>query len=441
MTSPYPRYRDSGVDWLGDIPDHWVVRPIRHVCAFTYGDALRTEVRAMGEVPVLGSNGVVDHHDVANTSAPVVVVGRKGSFGAVTYCENAAFVIDTAYFIDERSSDSDLRWLYYTLTCADLADVSMDSAVPGLSREHAYKKPVGVPPLPEQRSIASFLDRRTADIDALIEKNRLLIERLAEYRTALVTHTVTRGLPPEEAEAAGLDPNPPMRDSGVEWLGEVPGHWGAHPLKALLTQNDGGVWGHEPEGAEETIVLRSTEQTVDGGWTIIDPAVRALTPRERKDARLLAGDLLVTKSSGSEAHIGKTSFVTEQEAALGPCFSNFMQRLRCHSRLEPRLVWYLLNARVGRQQLVFGSNTTTGLANLNSTILGNVMVPLPPLFEQRSVVSFLDRKVTDIDTLRAWVETAIERLQEYRSALVTAAVTGKIDVRDAAPAETEACRA
>ena len=150
---------------------------------------------------------------------------------------------------------------------------------------------------------------------------------------------------------------------------------------------------------------------------------RVLSSQARREAVLAAGDLVVTKSSGSELHIGKTSLVTHREAQLEACFSNFMQRLRCLPTFNPRLAWFLLNSPVGRQQLVFGSNTTTGLANLNATILGDIVTPIPPLDEQRAIAAFLDRETERIDSLVAKKRLLIERLQEYRTALITRTVT------------------
>ena len=218
-------------------------------------------------------------------------------------------------------------------------------------------------------------------------------------------------------------PYPSYKPSGVEWLGDVPEHWVVCPLKRVLAQNDGGVWGDDPDGDEGSIVLRSTEQTVDGGWSITDPAQRRLSPQERREALLTVGDLVVTKSSGSALHIGKTSLVTDQVAQLEPCFSNFMQRLRCLPEFEPRLAWYLINSHMGRQQLVFKSNTTTGLANLNGTILGDLQFPMPPPTEQRSIAAFLDHETAQIDALIAKKQQLIERLAEYRTALITRTVT------------------
>ncbi|MGK2871222.1 MAG: restriction endonuclease subunit S, partial [Alphaproteobacteria bacterium] len=178
------------------MPESWGIKRLRYVCRFAYGDSLSSEDREDGDVPVFGSNGPVGTHTVANTRRPVIVVGRKGSHGKVNLSESAVFAIDTTYFIDDRFTRSDLRWLFYVLGTLGLDAVSKDSAVPGLGREDAYAHSVPVPTIEEQRAIADFLDRETAKIDTLVAKKRTLIERLKEKRTALISRTVTRGLPP-----------------------------------------------------------------------------------------------------------------------------------------------------------------------------------------------------------------------------------------------------
>lgn len=221
-------------------------------------------------------------------------------------------------------------------------------------------------------------------------------------------------------------PYPAYKDSGVEWLGKIPAHWDAKPLKAVLSRNDSGVWGEDFDD-EAVIVLRSTEQTVDGKWIIESPARRRLTAREASAARLELGDLVVTKSSGSELHIGKTSIVDQSVAALGCCFSNFMQRLRVARPNQARYFWHLLNCVVAREQLVFLSSTTTGLGNLNGSILGAIRVPVAPEAEQRAIAAFLDRETARIDVLVAKKGRLIELLQEERTALITRAVTKGLD--------------
>ena len=230
----------------------------------------------------------------------------------------------------------------------------------------------------------------------------------------------------DEAPSRRFRPYPEYMDSGVDWLGAIPTHWEVKPVKAALIRNDSGVWGEDFDD-EGTIVLRSTEQTMQGGWRIEEPARRRLTAREATYARLRVGDLLVTKSSGSAHHIGKTSLVDEPIAALNCCYSNFMQRLRVSTEQVPQFLWYFMNCAVARDQLVFLSSTTTGLANLNGSILGAIRIPMATPDEQRAIADFLNRETAKIDGLVARKERLIELLQEKRTALITRAVTRGLD--------------
>jgi len=182
------------------------------------------------------------------------------------------------------------------------------------------------------------------------------------------------------------------------------------------------VWGEEADG-EGTVVLRSTEITVDGKWNLESPAVRSLTMDDRSNALLQTGDIVVTKSSGSEAHIGKAAIVDSAIAAQGCCFSNFMQRLRANRRLVARYLYWMLNSSLGREQLRYLGATTTGLVNLNGTTLGEMYTLVPPVTSQRRIADFLDRKTEAIDALIAKKERLIELLEEKRTALITHAVT------------------
>ena len=198
--NPNPPLKPSGVEWLGEVPEHWAVKQIRYICQFGYGDSLHSEVRQPGGTPVCGSNGVVGDHNAPNTLAPVIVIGRKGSHGKVNFYHECVFAIDTTYFVDNRHTSANLRWLYFALPCTDLAEDSLDSAVPGLSREHAYRKHLAVPPLTEQLAIAAFLDKQTRRINALSLQVMSAIERLQEYRTALITAAVTGQIDVRDSE-------------------------------------------------------------------------------------------------------------------------------------------------------------------------------------------------------------------------------------------------
>ncbi|RWB91329.1 MAG: restriction endonuclease subunit S [Mesorhizobium sp.] len=206
-------------------------------------------------------------------------------------------------------------------------------------------------------------------------------------------------------------------------LYDLPPRWSLDRLKFHLERNDGGVWGHDPDGESDTIVLRSTEQTVDGRWVIEDPALRKLGSTEREAALLDKGDLLVTKSSGSSLHIGKTTLVDDEVAKLSCCYSNFMQRLRTKPTLSPRLAWYLLNHRIVREQFDLMSNSTTGLANLSAGVIGQAVVPIPPPSEQIAITSFLDRETVKIDALVEEQKRLIELLKEKRQAVISHVVS------------------
>jgi type I restriction enzyme, S subunit len=191
--------------------------------------------------------------------------------------------------------------------------------------------------------------------------------------------------------------------------------------------NDGGVWGADPDGVDDTVVVRSTDQTADGRWRPTEPALRRLTASEKHASRLFTGDLVVTKSSGSSLHIGKTTLVTDDIASLGCCYSNFMQRLRLKSLLNPKFAWYVLNSGIARIQLDLLSNSTTGLANLNGATIGKVVLAVPPVVEQLVLTEFLDDETAKIDTLVAEQERLIELLEEKRQAVISRAVTEGLD--------------
>jgi type I restriction enzyme S subunit len=220
---------------------------------------------------------------------------------------------------------------------------------------------------------------------------------------------------------------PRYKPSGFDLLGVIPTHWDLSLFKWQIERNDGGVWGGDPDGEEDTIVLRSTEQTVDGRWRIEDPARRRLSISEKDSSRLLDGDLLITKSSGSSLHIGKTTIVTNDIASIGCSYSNFMQRIRVKNVFMPKLAWYVMNSDITRTQLRLLSNSTTGLANLNGTMIGQILMAVPPVDEQASIAAFLDRETARIDALIEEQKRLIELLKEKRQAVISHAVTKGLD--------------
>lgn len=212
------------------------------------------------------------------------------------------------------------------------------------------------------------------------------------------------------------------KDSGVEWIGEIPEHWIHCKLGYLLVKNDSGTWGDDYDD-DGVVVLRSTEITLNGTWSIVDPARRMIPVKEYERCLLREGDLILTKSSGSEQHIGKTVIVDEDIAKMKCVFSNFMQRLRPENgKLLPKYLYYFLNVN-GREQLFYLSTTTTGLKNISGSTINALKIQLPTMYEQVIIANFLDQKTAVIDDLIADKEKLIELLQEKRQAIITEAVT------------------
>jgi restriction endonuclease S subunit len=287
---------------------------------------------------------------------------------------------------------------------------------------------IALPDYATQKAIVDYLDNKTALIDRKID---LLTQKAVKYdelKQSLINETVTRG----------LDKTVVMKDSGVDWIGKIPEHWEVKRVKGLLSRNDGGVWGCDPDGiSDEILVFRSTEQTLDGRWEIIDPAYRVLSKHERSFYRLLLGDLVITKSSGSSIHIGKTTIVDELIDGMNACYSNFMQRIRFSSKYVAKLAWYLYNCNIVREQLVYSSCSTTGLTNIKGTLINDILVPLPPLPEQQAIADYLDIKTAQIDRIVETINTQIDKLKELRKTLINDVVTGKINVYQGGKERTE----
>lgn len=216
-----------------------------------------------------------------------------------------------------------------------------------------------------------------------------------------------------------------MKDSKIEWVGEIPEHWEVTKIKYILASNDGGVWGNDPEDTDDDkTVLRSTEQTIDGKWSIVSPARRSLKGFCLKNYVIKPNDLLMTKSSGSGLHIGKTTLAGQYFLNHECYYSNFLQRLRGIDRIVyPKFLWYILNSVFVREQFVYMQNSTSGIGNINAGNIENVIIPISPLTEQKEIAEYLDEKCGEIDALLADIKDEIETLEQYKRSVITESVT------------------
>lgn len=426
--APYPEYKDTISILLGAVPAHWSIIQMKRFAPLIYGDALPTTDRAIdGSVPVYGSNGPVGTHDTANTGAPVIIIGRKGSYGAVNWSPEPAFVIDTAYFIDEARARCDLRWLYWAYQAAGLNSFSQDTGVPGLARELVHEMIFVLPSMTEQSAIAAFLDQETGKIDALVAEQERLIALLKEKRQAVISQAVTKG----------LTPNAPMKDSGIEWLGQVPAHWRVGKAGFYLDVLSGFAFPSEgfSEDEQATRLLRGINVSV-GEIRWDDVVYWRRRPDDQLERYLLRqGDLVIGMDRPWIAAGVRVARLGENDT---PCLLlQRVARLSVNSKLNDEYLYSLLASDFF---IAHFSPDMTGVSvpHISPDQIKSFVIPIPPIPEQHAIISHLKTVVEEIDTLISEATQAIALLRERRAALISAAVTGKIDVRSLAPTKQEA---
>ena len=420
--------KDSGIPWIGEIPSHWESDNIGSLYSqrnekVSDKDYPPLSVSKMGVVPQLETAAKTDDGD----NRKLVKKGdfainsrsdRRGSCGISIY-DGSVSLINTVLTPRAEMNPRFYDWLFHTSVFADEFYKWGHGIVDDLwTTRWAEMKRISivVPPIPEQKAIADFLDKKCGEIDEMVSLQEKIIEELKAYKQSVIT----------EAVCKGLNPDVPMKDSGIEWIGQIPNNWETRIGKKLYLANDGGVWGEEPTGNGDTIVLRSTEQDIDGHLIVENPAYRHLSAREIASALLQEGDLIITKSSGSPAHIGKTSLIDANTATLKCCFSNFIQRIRVEG--FPAYYWYAFNSYPTKKQFDYLSTTTTGINNINSKTIDNVYFTVPPIQEQQTIANYLDEKCTEIDALISLKQSKIDAWKEYKKSIIYEYITGKKEV-------------
>ncbi|MBL8862891.1 MAG: restriction endonuclease subunit S [Planctomycetes bacterium] len=422
---PYPAYKDSGVEWLGEIPAHWDVKRLRFV---SESNPVPSEVRGLPgdtEVSFVPMEAVGEHGglslEVTKQLADVkagytyfrdgdIVIAKitpcfENGKGALASGLTNGIAFGTTELHVLRALDrADRRFMFY-VTLSDAfrrlgeADMYGAGGQKRVSESFVRNFSPALPSVPEQRAIAAFLDRETARIDALVAKKERLIELLQEQRTALITRAVTKG----------LDPTVPMKDSGVEWLGEIPAHWEVKRLAWLTDCLDGR---RVPLNSEERGTMQG-DYPYWGANSIVDYIDRWLFDEE-----------LVLLGEDGAPFFDRTKPVAFR--VTGKIWvNNHAHVLRPRRDVVATFLAHALNCVDYR---AFIDGTTRD--KLTQGDMNAISIQCPPPEEQRAIAAFLDRETARIDALFAKVRDAIDRLKELRTALISAAVTGKIDVRE-----------
>lgn len=443
----YPEYRDTCVEWLGKIPRHWQIRKLKHISSVKVSSVDKHTKEDEHPVFLCNYGNVYNNETILPTHEFMEATATKKEITTFLLKKDDVIVTKDSEDWKEIAVPSyvaaDLsnvicgyhlalirpntpviigKFLFWAF-CARSINHQFTIAATGITRFGLGTYWLDnslflVPSIQEQQAIAEFLDQETARIDEMIARKQRLIALLQKKRIALITRTVTKGLNPEA----------PMKDSGVEWLGEIPEHWDVTRIKHLAL--DGyrtfidGDWIEAPYITTEGIRLIQTGNIGIGGYMeqgfryISEDTFEALNCTE-----VIAGDILICRLAEP---VGR--------ACLAP---NLNQRmitsvdvciLKSRESTDNRFIVYFLSCA---KYLCWLEAICRGgtRSRISRSMLGSIAFPYPPIQEQQAIADFLDKETSRTDALASKINQAIERLQEYRSALITAAVTGKIDVR------------
>lgn len=335
-------------------------------------------------------------------------------------------IVSTGFAV-VRPTILDTSFAAYALRAQNFVDLvvaaSTGVSYPAINASTLGELPVLVPPLATQRAIAAFLDHETAKIDALIEKKRRLLDLLDEKRSALITRAVTRG----------LDRDVPMRDSGVEWLGEIPAHWDVLPLKRILGPLVTGtsVRGNTSESAAQgSIGVLKTSSVYGDEFRSTENKAVDREEEDRVSCPVVADSLIVSRMNTPDL-VGSCAYVSEDHPNL--FLPDRLWRTRARPQVcEGRFMWMIMRSRSMRAHLsLLATGASASMRCLAQEDFLGVSVGLPPLHEQRAILGHLEENLDAADRATTKIVEAISLLHEYRAALISATVSGQVDISEA----------
>jgi type I restriction enzyme S subunit len=446
--SCYPNYKDSGVEWLGDVPEHWDLSSLGVLSASIqtgpFGSQLHSEDYVDDGIPVVNPSNIKDGQIVPDWSCTVtedialrlcqhklvpgdIVFARRGEMGrcALVSQNEAGWLCGTGSLnvrLSDRALPSFVSLFLGTTHVRELLKLeSVGSTMDNLNTDILSRVYVPVPTIYEQTQIAAFLDRETAKIDALIAEQQCLIELLKEKRQAVISHAVTKG----------LNPDAPMKDSGIEWLGEVPAHWEVMALSKVTLSRCDGPFGsglkseHYTESGVRVIRLQNIRRD---GFSGSDEAFidAEYCESELSGHDVMCGDVLIAGLGDDKNTVGRACVAPmgiEPAMVKADCF-----RFRLDTvKVLPDYVAIQLSASSAPDAGVLSSGSTRSRIPLS--VMATRKLAIPPVLEQGEITDFIRTEIAKLDTLTTEAYRAISLLQERRTALISAAVTGQIDVR------------
>jgi type I restriction enzyme S subunit len=432
MNETYPEYKESGIEWLGEVPEHWSLRKLKYAVTLTKQDAEERHEDfqiALENIESWTGQFIETDSDYSVSGDAFeegdILFNKLRPYLAKVYHAQRAGTPVGELLVFRPEPDVSSRFLFYRLLSAEFIDVvdgsTYGAKMPRASWDFIGDLQIPIPPVEEQRTIAAYLDRKTAQIDTLIAKKQRLIDLLQEQRTAVINRAVTQG----------LDPDAPMQDSGIEWLGEVPAHWDVLALKRVVDKFI-DYRGRTPTKTDEGVLL-ITAKNIEEGYINLEESQEFISPEDYDEwmTRGLPekGDVLVT----TEAPLGKVAQVEDEKIALAQriiLLRVFKDKIR-----NDYLKYYLLSV-AGQSELLSRATGSTA-RGIKASKLKEIAVSVPPLEEQDRIIRRLDTAWNEINEVIQREQDLVERLKELRTSFISEVVTGKIDVRDKVPVQAE----
>jgi type I restriction enzyme S subunit len=421
--SKYTNYIETGIEWLKEIPSHWNKIRLRYLCDITTGSRDTVDREDDGQYPFFVRSKTIERISTFSYDGEAILTAGDGDICKIWHHVNEKFDFHQRVYMLYNFKNITGRFLYYYISenfYYDVFKLSAKNTVDSLRLPMFLNFPVAVPPLEEQIKIAQYLDHQTAIIDQLILQKEKLIELLKEKRQAVINEAVTKGLNPDAI----------MKDSGIEWLGEVPTDWKIKRLRYLGKCQNGVSQGGEYFGSGDPFV--SYGDVYKNMTLPLEVAGLAKSTSSDKEVySVLEGDVFFTRTSETIEEIGFAS--TCLQTISNAVFAGFLIRFRpIPNIIDKNFSKYYFRSHIARMFFVKEMNLVTR-ASLSQELLKSLPVLLPTLSQQKEIASFLDNKVNQFNSLIANVDSVILKLKEYRQAIISEAVTGKIDVRDWQP--------
>ena len=429
MENRYDKYKDSGIAWIGEIPEHWsknkIIRLFSIIGSGTTPKSSK-ENNYIGYVNWIQSGdingGYIENckNTISDTAlkeyptlkiykAPFIIVAMYGaSVGNISISNIDGCVNQACCVMNETKQN--FKYLFYAMNSVKkyLIYKAEGGGQPNISQDKIKNIWLPIPPLPEQQSIADYLDQKCSEIDELITLQEEMITKLQSYKQSIITEAVTKG----------LDKNVPLKDSGIEWIGEIPEHWDVKRLKYFgnnyngLTYNPNDICNSQ----EGTIVLRSSN--IKDNKLCFDDNVYV---NKEIPTKLFVnkGDILICSRNGSASLIGKAALI---ETDIKATFGAFMMIFKGNN-IHHKYLYYIVTSCISQYKWLF---TTATINQLTSSMLGEIFAPsICDRLEQQSIADYLDQKCSEIDELISIKQQKVEKLKDYKKSLIFECVTGK----------------